>query len=294
MITSRESEVHLPSLQVTTRSIEEGDRGPLVLFLHGNPDNADEWRPVIAKLKGSYRCLAPDLPGYGRNGKTSPLPASFDYKAPSQVAYVKAFLEAKGITERLTLVVHDIGGVMGIPWAAENRDQLNGIVYTNTVAFAGFRWFSLARRWGSGGLRAALSMRVLAPFDGHLFGTREASLFKRVFAHDSPQLDQAQIERFAHDFALNPIAKQTTLRHFRQMTQANFFEGYDAMVRKIAEAVPVWVVWGDQDPYVPSHYSSAFGASPERVKMLAGVGHWVPLVAPEEIAQAVRQVNGGT
>ncbi len=292
MAVSLESEVHLSSLQMTTRYIEEGDQGPLLLFLHGNPDNADEWKPVIEKLKGSYRCLAPDLPGYGRNGKTYKLPASFDYRVPSQVAYVKAFLQAKGITERLTLVVHDIGGMMGIPWAAENLGQLNGIVYTNTVAFAGFRWFPIARRWGSGGLLAALSMRALAPFDGHLFGIHEAALFKRLLTRDSPQLDQAQIERFARDFALNPIAKQSTLRQFQPMIQAHFLEGYGGLLRRIADAVPARVVWGDQDPYIPSHYSSAFEVPPERVKMLAGVGHWVPLVAPTEIAQAVRQVNG--
>jgi pimeloyl-ACP methyl ester carboxylesterase len=286
-----ESEVHLSDLKMTTRCIEEGDQGTVLLFLHGNPDNADEWKPVMERLRASYRCLAPDLPGYGRRGKTYELPASFDYSVASQVKYLNAFLQAKGITERLTLVVHDIGGMMGIAWAAENLGRLNGIVYTNTVAFAGFDWFPIARRWGTPGLVASLSMRALAPFGGHLFGTGEAVLFKKIFAQDAPQLDQEQVERFAYNFALNPIAKRTALRQFRRMIQADSFQDYDAKLRSIAEAVPAWVIWGDRDPYVPSHYRNAFAVPEERVKLLSGVGHWVPIVAPEEIAKAVRQLN---
>ncbi len=292
MVFTSESEVHLSELNMTTRCIEEGDQGPLLLFLHGNPDNADEWKRVMERLRDSYRCLAPDLPGYGRKGKTNELPASFDYSIASQVKYLNALLKAKDITERLTLVVHDVGGMMGIPRAAENIGQLNGIVYTNSVAFVGFDWFPIARRWGSAGPVGNLYMRALAPLDGHLFGTGEALLFKRIFAQDSPQLDQEEIERFAYDFALNPIAKHSTLRQFRQMIQADFFQGYEKMLRSIAEAVPARVVWGDKDPYVSSRYSNAFAVSEERVKILSGVGHWVPLVAPEEIAKAVRQLNG--
>jgi pimeloyl-ACP methyl ester carboxylesterase len=208
------------------------------------------------------------------------------------VKYLSALLQAKGITERLTLVVHDVGGMMGIPWAAENVGQLNGIVYTNTVAFAGFNWFPIARRWGKPGLASNLSMNALAPFGGHLFGTGEALLFKKLFAQASPQLDQEQVERFAYDFALNPIVKRSTLRQFQQMTQAGFFQGYDTMLRSISEAVPAWVVWGDPDPYVPSRYRHAFAVPEERVKILSGVGHWVPLVAPEEVARVIRQLHG--
>jgi len=38
-------------MALQTRIIDCGV-GPVVLFLHGNPDNADEWRPAIARLRG--------------------------------------------------------------------------------------------------------------------------------------------------------------------------------------------------------------------------------------------------
>jgi pimeloyl-ACP methyl ester carboxylesterase len=83
MVFTSESEVYLSDLKMTTRCIEEGDQGPILLFLHGNPDNADEWKKVMELLRGSYRCLAPDLPGYGRRGKTHELPVNFDYSVAS-------------------------------------------------------------------------------------------------------------------------------------------------------------------------------------------------------------------
>ena len=53
--------------------IDKGAGQP-ILFLHGVPDTAELWSDVIAHLSSSYRCLAPDLPGFGR----SIAPKSFD------------------------------------------------------------------------------------------------------------------------------------------------------------------------------------------------------------------------
>jgi len=71
--TLKENILHLPG-GVSVRTIDEG-HGPLLLLLHGNPDNADEWRTLIGLLKSKFRCIAPDLPGYGYPGRTYPLPA---------------------------------------------------------------------------------------------------------------------------------------------------------------------------------------------------------------------------
>jgi haloalkane dehalogenase len=99
---------------VRVRVIDAGS-GPTVLLLHGNPDNADEWRPLIARLRADFHCLAPDLPGYGRRGRSEPLPARYRYTREEQVAFVESLLDQLGIQGTITLVVHDIGGIMGIP-----------------------------------------------------------------------------------------------------------------------------------------------------------------------------------
>ena len=44
--------------------IDEG-QGPVILFLHGNPTSSYLWRNVIPHMLPSYRCIAPDLIGFG-------------------------------------------------------------------------------------------------------------------------------------------------------------------------------------------------------------------------------------
>mgnify|MGYP001763324098 CR=1 FL=1 len=44
--------------------VDEG-RGPLLLLLHGNPTWSFVWRDVIGRLSDRFRCIAPDLPGFG-------------------------------------------------------------------------------------------------------------------------------------------------------------------------------------------------------------------------------------
>ena len=57
----RERTLDLPD-GIRVRTIDEG-QGQTVLLLHGNPDNADEWRTLIDLLKEQFRGVAPDLPG---------------------------------------------------------------------------------------------------------------------------------------------------------------------------------------------------------------------------------------
>src|SRR3954453_6955646 len=83
--------------------VEVGVGDPIVL-LHGNPTSSYLWRNVIPHISGSGRCLAPDLIGMGRSGKS---PAG-SYRLADHVRYLDAWFEALDLT-RVTLVVHDWG-----------------------------------------------------------------------------------------------------------------------------------------------------------------------------------------
>jgi pimeloyl-ACP methyl ester carboxylesterase len=261
----------LEDIGVTIRVIEEGE-GPTLLFLHGNPDDAEEWSPVIARLKKSFRCIAPDLPGYGRS--TAP-PAAYDFSLAAQLRFVDA-LVAKLRLGRFSLVVHDIGGVMGIAWAAAHLERVDRLFILNTVAFKGFRWFAIARAWGKESWVSSLRMAILTPW-----------LFKRVFGRDSPRLPRSELERIGNAFPRNSVAKASSLRQFPKMTAPDFFDGYEKMLSSITKAIPTTVVWGTGDPYVPDRYCRSF-ASAEVIE-LEGVGHWVALVAPDRLAEVIQR-----
>jgi carbonic anhydrase len=44
--------------------VDEGE-GPVLLLLHGNPSWSFLYRDIILRLSGQFRCIAPDLPGFG-------------------------------------------------------------------------------------------------------------------------------------------------------------------------------------------------------------------------------------
>lgn len=279
-----EHALDLPELSVKTRVLAAG-RGPTLLLLHGHPDNADEWRPLMQRMAATHRCIAPDFPGYGQSPEPGP---AFDYSLAVQMRFVEAVLARLEASEPLTLVVHDTGGMVGTAWAAVNLARVQGVVFTNTVAFENFPWFPIAQRWGRrdwlGRLRAALGMKAL--------GLRRGQLFRRIFGAQSPQLSAAELDRFVTSFALNPHALRTTLRHFRQFVDPAFFTGFEAMRRRLIEARPCRVLWGDRDPYLPVELSRRFFSAP--VTVLPEAGHWVPLVAADALAAEVRLVSPGT
>jgi haloalkane dehalogenase len=51
--------------------LDEGDPGaPPVWFMHGEPTWSYLWRTVIPPVRDAgFRCIAPDLPGFGRSDK---------------------------------------------------------------------------------------------------------------------------------------------------------------------------------------------------------------------------------
>jgi len=276
----REHKVLLKGSGVRTRVLE-GGVGPVVLMLHGNPDNADEWRPLMGLIATRHRCIAPDFPGYGQ----ADLPRSFAYTLAEQVRFVDEVLEAMRVEGPIVLVVHDTGGMSGTAWAAANVTRLRGVVVTNTVAFEGFPWFAIARTWGA---RSALE-RLRARIGMFAIGLRGGALFKKIFGRQSPELGQADLDRFAASFATNRVARLAALRQFRLCTRAEFFAGFDAMWSRISERVPCRVVWGDRDPYISVEYARRFGHA--HVTIVANGGHWLALTAPERLAAAVDAVE---
>jgi pimeloyl-ACP methyl ester carboxylesterase len=264
-----EERVTLDEIGVTTRVIIRGE-GPPILFLHGNPDDAQQWTRLAARLEGRFRCIAPDLPGYGES--TAP-PASYDFSVQAQVAFVSALVKRLRL-DRFALAVHDVGGVMGIPWAAANPARLHRFFVFNTVAFADFDWFPIARAWGKPGWQARLRMALMTRW-----------LFKLVFRRDHPRLPPEELERFADAFPRNRVAKESSLRQFPQMTRRDFFDGYAALIERATAAVPTTVLWGLGDPYVPDRYAGSF-ASAEIVRF-PGAGHWPMLVEPDRVADEI-------
>ena len=132
MISAREHpKSHLSVLGRRMAYVEMGVGDPIV-FLHGNPTSSYLWRNIMPHLAPFGRCIAPDLIGMGDSDK---LPGSgpASYRLVEHRRYLDGFLDAAGITGKVTLVVHDWGSALGFDWARRHGDAVEGIAYMEAV-----------------------------------------------------------------------------------------------------------------------------------------------------------------
>ena len=106
--------------------------GDPIVFLHGNPTSSYLWRNVIPHLVGLGRCVAPDLIGMGDSDKL-PAPGPDSYRFVDHRHYLDGLLDALGISEQVTFVVHDWGSALGFDWANRHRDAVAGIAYMEAI-----------------------------------------------------------------------------------------------------------------------------------------------------------------
>ncbi len=109
--------------------VDEG-QGEAVLCLHGNPTWSYAFRSLINSLKGNYRVLALDHLGCGKSSK----PTDFSYRLQDHIDNLRQFIEHLGLT-KVTLIVHDWGGAIGMGWAVSHPHQVEKLVVLNTAAF---------------------------------------------------------------------------------------------------------------------------------------------------------------
>jgi haloalkane dehalogenase len=117
--------------------VDEGSGDPIVL-IHGNPTSSYLWRNIIPHISGLGRCVAPDLIGMGDSDKlkTSGPDA---YTFVEHRKYLDALLEAIGVTENVTFVVHDWGSALGFDWTYRHPDQVKALVYMEAIVI-NYNW----------------------------------------------------------------------------------------------------------------------------------------------------------
>ncbi len=107
-----------------------------ILLMHGEPSWSFLYRHMIPVLTDAgYRCVAPDLPGFGRSDKPA---ARSDYTYQRHVDWMTAWLTANAL-DGLTLVCQDWGGLIGLRLVAAMPERFRRVVTANTFLPTGDR-----------------------------------------------------------------------------------------------------------------------------------------------------------
>jgi haloalkane dehalogenase len=207
---------------------DAGDRPP-VLCIHGYPESSMMWSDLLPTLAESgRRAIAPDLPGYGN----SPPFRSGTWE--DHTAAVEEFRSGLGL-ERVSLVVHDWGGLIGMRWACEHPDSVAGLVISNTGFFPDGRWHGMGALLRTPG-RGEEALEAM---------TRES--FGELLKASGRGFDDERIDDYWRSFETEE-GKRGQLELYRS---GNFekLNAYDG--RLAALGVPTLILWGERDEFAP-------------------------------------------
>ncbi|HEX7365407.1 MAG TPA: haloalkane dehalogenase [Dehalococcoidia bacterium] len=107
--------------------VDEG-KGETILCLHGEPSWSFLYRKMIKILSVKHRVLAMDFIGFGRSDKFT---EREDYTVQMHKETLKDFIRALNL-ERITVVVQDWGGLIGLAAVADMPERFARLVIMNT------------------------------------------------------------------------------------------------------------------------------------------------------------------
>ena len=242
----------------------ETGHGPVVVFLHGLGGSRTAWDPQLADLGRHFRCVAWDLPGYGRS---RPLPR---LTFPAIADAVARLLDELGV-ERAHLVGESFGGMHALHTALRHPQRVDRLVLTNT-----------SPAFGLDGTRPEEWKRArLAPLDA---GTTPADLAPGVLAAIAgPRLVGPALEARVAAFARIPAE---ALR-----AAVDCLPHHDVRSQLAAITAPALVIAGQLDTETPVDYARvlARGLADARLEVLDGIGHLAASEDPQRFNRLVER-----
>jgi pimeloyl-ACP methyl ester carboxylesterase len=248
----------------------EGD--PVVILLHGFPEDRSSWTGVIPALTGAgFRVLAPDLRGYSPAARPR---ARRAYALGESAADVLALADAAG-ARQVHVVGHDWGAALAWYLAARHPDRVRTVAalsvpHTEAFLRAMVRGSQLPHSWYMLFFQIPwLPERLLALGRGRAM---ERILVRRGL----PAEDASRYARKARDRAALTGA-------------VNWYRGipFGLGSRLGAVRVPTLFVWSDGDVAITRAAAEACGryvTGPYRYQVLEGRSHWLPEEDPAAVS----------
>lgn len=243
--------------------------------MHGTPTWSYLYRHLIRDLSREYRVIAPDHLGFGLSDKFS----GADYRPQTLAQNLGTFIDRLGL-KKLTLVVHDFGGPIGLSYAIVRPENVRAIVLFNT-------WL-----WSLRGTPAERVSRFMAGPVGRWLYTR-ANLSPRVLMKAAFG-EKRTLSRDVHRHYIAPFPNSSTrTAPWRLATEllrsSDWFESLWMQREQIAD-LPALVLWGMKDPaFTPSdleRWKSVLRNA--RFVEFPRAGHFVQEEAP---AAAIREIR---
>ncbi len=264
------------------------DEGPAeadpVLMLHGNPSWSYYWRHLVSGLRDGYRCIVPDHVGMGLSDK--PDDGAYTYTLQSRVDDLDRLVDALGLTRKITLAVHDWGGMVGFAWALRNPERIARLVILNTASFPLPKTKKLPWQIALGRI-PLLGAVLIRGFNFFARGAADLGVLrpippasrKALLAPYDSWTNRRAVHRFVQDIPLKPSDAAWPLVQQAEVQLPNYRDR------------PAFIGWGLQDFVFDqdflAHFVKDLPAATQ--KIYSDAGHYVLEDKHEDLVPAIRQ-----
>jgi cis-3-alkyl-4-acyloxetan-2-one decarboxylase len=264
------------------------DEGPAdadpVVMLHGNPSWSYYWRHLVGGLRDGYRCIVPDHVGMGLSDK--PDDSAYTYTLQTRVDDLDRLVTSLGLTRKITLAVHDWGGMVGFAWAMKNPERIARLVILNTASFPLPRTKKLPWQIALGRI-PFLGAVLIRGFNFFARGAADLGVLrpippasrKALLAPYDSWAHRRAVHRFVQDIPLKPEDAAWPLVQQAEVQLPNYRDR------------PAFIGWGLQDFVFDqdflAHFVKDLPAATQ--KIYSDAGHYVLEDKHEDLVPAIRQ-----
>ncbi len=249
----------------------EAGQGEVLLFLHGLGLTRTSWDPQLKELSDRWRCVAWDMPGYGKSSPVEPLTFA------AIVDAIAGLLDSLEV-QRADICGLSFGGQQALHFALEHPDRVASLILADTSA-----------AFGTDGTDPDVWLEArLAPL--------EAGLTPPDFAREV--LCSVAGPTFGGESLAAAVASFSRITSAGLRAACECLLTHDVRDRLGEIAARTLVIVGELDEETPLAYSRLLadripGAA---LVVIDGAGHLSPCEAPAEFNAAVRRflVDGGT
>ncbi|MFJ3258938.1 SDR family oxidoreductase [Pseudomonas sp. NPDC086581] len=269
---------------------------PMVLFVHGYPDNHEVWLPLIRRLSGRYQLVAYDVRGAGESDKPR---KTRDYRLELLSQDLKAVLDAVSPQRAVHLVAHDWGSIQ--TWESVTDPQLRARIasYTSVsgpcLDHVGFWMRDRLRRKTPRALLQMISQLLHSWYIYYFHLPLLPSLSWRFGAAKAWPQYLRKVEGIRNP-ARNPH-QASDGEHGVKLYRANFITSI-FKPRKRHTEVPVQLIVPTQDRYVGQQLFQQLSLwAPRLWRRDVTAGHWQLLAEPTRLGtwidEFVSHIEGG-
>lgn len=264
--------------------LDEG-RGEILLLLHGNPSWSFYYRHLVRELRNDYRLIVPDHIGCGLSDK--PADSQYSYTLKQRVDDLDALLQHLSLKAKITLVLHDWGGMIGMAWAIRHPERVARLVILNTAAFH-----------LPADKKLPLALKICRDTQFGAFFVQGLNLFARGAAWIGCKRKRMSVE--LREIYCSPYdnwqRRVATLRFIQDIPLTAQDPAYDLVSQVEAGLVQfadraVCICWGEQDFVFDRHFLNRWRESfPDaEIHSFADCGHYILEDARDEVIPLIRR-----